>query len=330
MDPKQIIAEMVEANGGPCVLDRIHLPYATAGSGPAAKFGFGCQLFLSDIDKASLRERSFQFLGDYWRTFSRRVNQLVLADQRRPVGFAGDPTDRLRADSRKFPLTRSYGAVLVGEVDIGVPKDDVPPYQADMLTVEEQSDELSFVSATMPVCNDEGEVNSRQLLDATLRWCGIARPVHGTAGFVLVFAPSMSQNTVHALQLMKRFPGFDLIDGVKFVRRAKGTHNRIKGVSWLTVLGEELVSELGGLQRIRQALEPACAIHPYDGGIVIQAGDEPRLGDTQRNDIPEHYRLVSRYTKPVRFEGYSKNGLFRVPENLDKVAATLQWVRRFD
>jgi hypothetical protein len=81
---------------------------------------------------------------------------------------------------------------------------------------------------------------------------------------------------------------------------------------------------------MRQALEPSCTIHRYDGGIVIQAGEGPRLGDTQRNDIPEHYRLVSRYTKPARFEGYSKNGLFRVPENLDKVAETLQWVRRFD
>ena len=330
MDTRQIIAEMVAANGGPCVLDRIHLPYATAGSGPAAKFGFGCQLFLSDTAKAPLRDRSLRFLGDYWRMFSRRIDQFLPEDQRRPVKFTGDPTDRIRADSRKFPLDRSYSAALFGAVDIGVSKDDVPPDQAYMLTVEEQSDELSFVSATMPVCTDEGEVNSQQLLDATLRWCGIVRPVHGTAGFVLVFAPGMSQNTVHALQLMKRFPGFDVINSVDFALRTKGTHNRIKAVNWLTVLGEELVSELGGLQRVRQALEPACAIHRYEGGIVIQAGDGPRLGDTQRNDIPEHYRLVARYTKPVRFEGYNKNGLFRVPENLDKVAETLQWVRRFD
>ncbi len=330
MDPRQVIANMVEAHDAPCVLDRIHLPYATADSGPAAKFGFGCQLFLSETAKASVRDRSFLFLGDYWRMFSHRVNQILPEDQRRPVKLAGDPTDRIRADSRKFPLNQPYSTSLFGAVDIGVPKDDVPPYQAHMLAVEEQSDELSFVSATMPVCTDEGEVNSQQLLDATLRWCGIVRPVHGTAGFVLVFAPGMSQNTVHALQLMKRFPGFDVINSVDFVLRVKGTHNRTKGVNWLTVLGEELVSELGGLQRMRQALEPSCAIHRYDGGIVIQAGEEPLLGDTRKNAIPEHYRLVSRYTEPVRFEGYGKNGLFRVPENMDQVAETLQWLRRFD
>jgi hypothetical protein len=111
MDPRQIIAEMVAQNGGPCVLDRIHLPYATADSGPAAKFGFGCQLFLSDIDKASLRERSLQFLGDYWRTFPGRVNQFLPEGRRRAIKLKGDPTDRIRADSGKLPLNQPYGTV---------------------------------------------------------------------------------------------------------------------------------------------------------------------------------------------------------------------------
>ncbi len=64
---------MVHTHGGPCVLDRIYLPYANANSGPAAKFGLGCQLFLSDAGKAGLRERSFLFLGDYWQMFQDRT-----------------------------------------------------------------------------------------------------------------------------------------------------------------------------------------------------------------------------------------------------------------
>jgi hypothetical protein len=53
------------------------------------------------------------------------------------------------------------------------------------------------------------------------------------------------------------------------------------------------------------------------------------MGDTQRNDIPGEYRVVARYTGPVRFEAYD-GGLFRVPADADRKAETLSWIRRFD
>ncbi|VWC97512.1 bacteriophage gp31 protein [Burkholderia contaminans] len=157
----------------------------------------------------------------------------------------------------------------------------------------------------------------------------MCRPVHGTAGLTLIYASGMSQNTKYALPLMKRFPGFDFIDGVDFTMEAEATHNRIKCVNWLTVLGDEIVTELGGTGPMRAALEPTCKIHEYPGGVVIQAGENPQLGDATRGDIPEAYRMVARYTKPVRFEAYSSR-LFRVPDNLDKKEETLRWIRRFD
>ncbi len=330
MDPSETIAEIAQAHGGPCALDRVHLPYAHSSSGPAAKFGLGCQLFLTDTDPASLRERSLQVLGDYYRLFPARVGEFLPEDHRRTVKLKGDPTERIRADSRKFPFDRGYSTSLFGAVDIGLPKDDVCPYQAHMLAVEAQSGELSFVSATMPVGDDAGEPNFRILLPAVLRWCELARPVHGSAGFTFIFASGMSQNTVYALPLMKRFPGFDIHNGVDFISRADGTHNRIKCINWLTVLCDDLVAELGGVERMRHALAPACTIHGYAGGVMIQAGEEPRLGDSQRGDVPEPYRMVARYTKPVRFENYVKYGLFRVANGLDRVAETLAWIRRFD
>jgi hypothetical protein len=160
-----------------------------------------------------------------------------------------------------------------------------------------------------------------------LRWCAICQPVHGCAGFAFIFFSE--QNSVYAMQMIKRFPGFDFQGGVDFIMESKAVHNRIKSVNWLTVLCDALVEELGGLDAMRSALEPVCKIHEYPGGVVIQAGAYPQLGDTYRNDIPEAYRLVARYTKSIRFEGY-KDYLIRVPHGLDDVEETLSWVRRFD
>lgn len=80
---------------------------------------------------------------------------------------------------------------------------------------------------------------------------------------------------------------------------------------------------------MKSALEPVCKVHAYDGGVVIQAGAYPQLGDSWRDDVPAAYRLVARYTQPIRFENYEAP-LFRVFNGLDGLQETLVWIRRFD
>jgi hypothetical protein len=329
MKPEDAIAELVQSHGGPCVLDKLHLPYDRASAGPAAKFGLGCELFLPDINRGVLREQALQFQLDYQRMFPERVNEFLPEDARRTVKIAGDLESRIRAEFNKQAAEEGYSTSLFGAVDIGLPKDDVDAYQANVLVKYGDYREMSFVSANMPVCNDAGKLNFEALLQAVLRWSKICRPLHGTAGFALNFASGMSQNTKYALHLMKRFPGFDYVDGIDFSAQTGNVENRIKCVNWLTIINDEILGELGGIEPMRTALEPACKIHEYEGGVVIQAGEAPQLGDTYRNDIPAVYRTVARYTKPVRFEAY-RSRLFRVPENLDKKEETLAWIRRFD
>ena len=329
MKPDDVIADLVQSHGGLCVLDKLHLPYDRASAGPAAKFGLGCELFMPNADRQQLREEARDFLIDYQTSFADKVDQFLPRDQRRTVKIKDDLATRLQAEYERFPPDTGYGASLFGAVDVGLPKDDVEPYQAHVLVKRVQYVELSYVSATIPVCNGNGHTHFDSLLHAVLRWCGICRPVHGTAGFALVFASGMSQNTKYALHLMKRFPGFDYVHGIDFASEARDVENQVKSVNWLTVLGEKIVDELGGIEPMREALEPVCKVHEYPGGVVIQAGEAPQLGDTYRNDIPEAYRMVARYTKPFRFEDY-RSRLFRVPENLDKKEETLAWIRRFD
>ncbi|WP_232515167.1 type VI immunity family protein [Burkholderia ambifaria] len=329
MDPNQVVEELLQSHSGPCALDKIYLPYDQSGAGPAAKFGLGSELYFSEPDRGVLREHASSFLSDYAGLFKQRVNQFLPREARRTVKFSDDLVEKIERDYAKYPVETGYGTSILGAVDIGVEKDDVPPYQAHVVVRRESSSDLSYFTSFTPVCADTGTPNFDLLLAAVLRWCERYRPTHGGAGFTLIFSPGMSQNTKYALPLMKRFPGFDYIYGVDFSMEAGAVHDRFKCVNWLTVLGDEIVTELGGAGPMRAALEPTCKIHEYAGGVVIQAGENPQLGDATRGDIPEAYRKVARYTKPVRFEAYSSR-LFRVPDNLDKKEETLSWIRRFD
>jgi Protein of unknown function (DUF3396) len=323
------IAQLVAANGGAAVLDRIHLPYANPNGGPAAKFGLGAELYLPDIDRKLLREQAAEFLHDFWSTFPQQVNEFLRRDTKRAKRFKGDPRTAIEEDiARQAPET-GYSGGLFGDVDIGLQNDDVPPYQASLLVHRIKRSLLSFFEVSLPLTSADGELNRAILRECFFRWCRRFKPLHGSAGFTVIVSPGMEQNSVYALQLMTRFPGFNFPSTVDFAREVSAVHDRIKSVSWLTALGDAIVTQLGGLKVVREALEPACTVHAYDGGVVIQAGPTPRLGDTHANDIPAEYRLAARFTRPVRFEDYDE-GLFHVPKDLDDRAETLKWISRFD
>ena len=329
LDASQLIADMAAHEGGRCLLDTLHLPYAQAGGGPAAKFGLGVELFLPDRDRAVLRRQAFDWLVDYWDSFPREVDEYLRDDARRPKRFKGSPAASIRADIDRVPVDAGYTGALFGRVDIGLEKDDIPPYQAAALISRATDPRLSFLDASMPSCSSKDEQRFTLLLEAVLRWSAMVQPVHGSAGFRFIVASGMSQNSRLALQMLERFPGFDFPDTVGFSMRAKAVHDRIKCVNWLTILADPLVAQLGGAATLAEALGGECRLHAYAGGTVIQAGPEPRLGDAARGDVPEAYRTAARVTRPIRFMDYA-DGIFRVPDGRDKRQTTLDWVSRFD
>jgi Protein of unknown function (DUF3396) len=329
MKSQDTIAQLVHAKGGAAVLDRIHLPYSDPKAGPAAKFGLGAELYLPDIDRSVLREHAADFLQDFWSMFPDQVNEFLPRDTKRTKRFKGDPRSMIESDMERHPPESGCSGALFGRVDIGLPNDDVPHYQANLLMSRVGDQRPSAFDASMPLVSGTGQLHTSILREHFLSWCQRFRPLHGSAGFATIVCPGMEQNSVYALQLMTRFPGFDFPSTIEFTAEVGAVHNRIKSVNWLTALGDELVAQLGGLATMRQALEPACTVHAYDGGVVIQAGPTPRLGDAHANDIPAEYRLAARFTRPVRFEDYDE-GLFRVPKDLNKREETLSWVRRFD
>jgi len=326
MDINQAVAELVQREGGICIFDKIAFPLPFNTDAVACKFGLGAELYMSPCDQPLLRQRALEFMVDYWKMFPDKVDRFLARGTKRAVKFNSDPRTRIQADIDLLPHN-GYGAALMGMVAIGMKIDSVDPYRADVMVCRAEEHELSCVNAHFQISNGQGVPNFEVLLAATLRWCALCQPVHGSAGFAYIF--ESTQESEYTQQLFKRFPGFDFQDGVQFSMQVRDIHNRIKCVNWLTVLCDDLVEELGGRDKMRAALEPVCKVHDYPGGVVIQAGAYPQIGDTWRNDIPEAYRLVARYTKSIRFESY-RSGLFRVPQGLDKKDETLGWIRRFD
>jgi hypothetical protein len=197
-----------------------------------------------------------------------------------------------------------------------------------------QCNELSYYTSTMPFADDEGKLNFEKWRDCVLDWAKILRPAHGLAGITVVMREPFSTTDGPAVYpALKRFHGLDIHTPLSFTDETDGVFDRIKCVNWLTVLGEALLEDLGGVDVLEPALKPAgCTLYPYPGGVVIQAGEAPRLGAIEvpgASELLDPYRKVAFLTKRVRFMDY-KSSLFRVDPPLNGPDEARKWVSRFD
>lgn len=183
---------------------------------------------------------------------------------------------------------------------------------------------LSFLRATFPTARVAGEAAADEFLETVKRWCARIPIRHGYAGLAVNESPRNGEQQMNSPMLLKiaiRFNGLEIDDcgGTVLVAR-----DHIKGVNWLTLLGDEFVRRLGGLPALRSRLSAAVALHPAaHGSAVVQAGRVPSWGDTQKGDDLSLYQEVARVLRPVclqehpPFESFGAEG-------------TKQWLRRFE
>ncbi len=100
-------------------------------------------------------------------------------------------------------------------------------------------------------------------------------------------------------------------------------------MNWLTAVNDELLSRVGGLDKARAALDEEVILHPYEGGVVFQAGERPVLGDLNKGRVPAAYRAVNDFLEPLRYENWERAYL-TAPYDVDKMEYTEWWTRRFD
>jgi hypothetical protein len=307
-------------------------------------FGFWLNMFFLNGHLAEKRLRGIDVLESYRKLFVKEITHYLPNGSARLKKIDDGAFIHYREEAQ-VKETHDYGfaASLYGFPN-GKPSDDPTSYCAVFIALSENpfNPWYSRFDLYFPISwvVDQGYSN---FAETVRNWSATFKPDHGTAGFSVVFDDSKASQMSHALSafpFIKRFPGLDYDYSVGWnaesnpylgpKRGVADTRRTIRCTNWLSILDDGFLAELGGLEKVKEALGSNCPALPYEGGAVLQAGPEPQLGDLNYGVVPEHYRTVARLLKSLRFEDYSKPGLIRAPEPLDWVAETRAWITRFD
>lgn len=175
--------------------------------------------------------------------------------------------------------------------------------------------------------------NPGSLPEVVLDLCRKLKPVSGYGGIGVIESPDDAISHRHeplVYELAQRFPG---LEADYPISHSNCLDKGIKGVNWLTVVGDRWLAPLGGADALEAglaALDSRFVMHRFGSGVMIQSGPRPLLGDAVRNRWPELYIKLARYLKPIRvtehwpFQHAGPGPRFEDPESSEA------WLRRFD
>lgn len=238
--------------------------------------------------------------------------------------------DRVTLDAKHRVLERSDLEALEALDFIyhgGERRDDASLFTCQALAVQpRKATRLGFLMLALPI--GWARISAPGAFTAlVMRMCTRLQPLHGYAGFGLITSADYGaarRASPFIYPFAKRFPGLEIdapISHLRFMDRG------IKGVNWITVLSEQYVAQLGGRDMLRGQLTAENPVYDFPGGVIIQAGPHPQIGDVNRRDEMRAYRAVARILRPVRAD-YTDS--FLSPPEGDRIQATRAWLERFD
>lgn len=136
--------------------------------------------------------------------------------------------------------------------------------------------------------------------------CRDLRVFYAVSGFSLFFYSYASGATAKAYPHFRRFPGLFYEDVARFGLAIRDRTDTIRDVKWLTAVNDELLERVGGIDKARTLLAEEAILHPYEGGVVFQAGEQPVLGDLNKGCVPAAYRAINDFLKPLRYENWER------------------------
>jgi hypothetical protein len=177
------------------------------------------------------------------------------------------------------------------------------------------------------------------LPEVLLDICQKLKPLSGYGGIGVIESPDNWMSSEYepiVYAWAQRLPGLEadypISHGLWLRNGREDGRDGIKGGNWLTVLSDRYVAELGGADKIEadlKTLDSRFLVHRYEGGILIQAGPRPQLGDVERDLWPEPYVKLNKYLKPIRVVRHNAFQHGGPGERFDK-ARSEAWLRRFD
>lgn len=300
----------------------------------AAKIGLICTLYVSNPHEAEVRRRLAVCGDQYLALFGsclRLYQDPSGRGRMKTYPAQGYSLSRALADfsDHRSPFTPSFTGAETAR--------DASSYSmtitAPGTTFFDPGSVVGSLMATFPigyVLNDGNCAVPRAFQDLVLEWCTQLQPESGYAGLGLIQSVDWDERlrtTRQVSVLARRFPGLE-VDNPEIV----GNHiqGRIKGVNWLTVVSDRLLDSVGGSKGVRACLdEKLLSVFDYGGGLVIQAGPSPQIGDRNRLNQLDCYRAVARLLKPLRMQFPEEDALLDVGDG-NETEVTNQWLARFD
>jgi hypothetical protein len=175
------------------------------------------------------------------------------------------------------------------------------------------------------------------LVRLVLRWCDRLKPLQGHFGLGVqsqVYGMNYATSAVDAFPLIRRYPGLTYgSDNLLNLQRndallSDPASDGIWDINWLTAISDHYVERSEAFRRALADPGEDVTVHRYDGGIVLQAGDSPQLGDLNRNLIPPAYVEVERMIQSVRFTKITRP-FIACPPSVDALEASRDYVNRF-
>jgi hypothetical protein len=303
---------------------------------PIAWIGWKIALFFDNGETLERRLLANDVMRDFLATFGAYVTHYHPSDAERlkPIGDLdiaaySDADARAKTAQSGRNGNDAYSADIYGFPG-GIEAMRPAPFYFAISTAYRGLPKASHIEANFPLTwFPDGDLTP--LIKLFQRWCELLKPAHGTLSPGLVFTQGSRSDSDFAdtYSLVQRFPGLDYLDASRWKTASRTDRRKIRTIGWLTVIDSEFVTTLGGMGCVMTNLGPDIPIHPWSGGIVIQAGPEPRLGDRNRGIVPEPYRTVARVLRPLFFEAF-RRGIFVPPPPLDAMRETQKWLHRFE
>ena len=162
-----------------------------------------------------------------------------------------------------------------------------------------------------------------------VKLCQQLRPISGYAGIGVLEIPDLHEaerfQTV-VREIAERYPGLEIEDRLGHtIELRKG----IKGINWLTILSDRWVKEMGDLEALQARLGEPFGFYPYEGGLVVQAGPRPQIGDVQANLWPKDYITLAKVLKKIQITDHCAFHYSGKGQRMNR-EGSLAWLFRFD
>lgn len=152
----------------------------------------------------------------------------------------------------------------------------------------------------------------------------------GVGGLTLEWSGFYQEaSDVGAWRLSMDHPGLDIANEITDAI-AVG-QDGIKGVSWLTLLDNHFVEELGGEENLRRRLPPDVGLMWAGKSLIIRATPTPLIGWLRSDESLENYKAVFRIVAPLMQRTANRYGGFTFPLSIpleERARMTRDWVMR--